>query len=210
LLFLNKTPHTIKFNQQIEPILFETIKIDNKPQNLTYHQERVDRAFKELFKSPTKLNLEAILKNHPTDKLYRAKVIYNKNGLIDLQYYPYKKKEINTIFLIELPNIDYSYKYLNRQIFDRLSSIYIANEFLITQNGLLTDTTIANIALYHSELKEWHTPKKPLLKGTTRERYLNLGKIKAVDIYHQNLKEYNKIAFLNAMVDWYEKKLEGS
>jgi len=208
LLFLNKKPYSIKLKQQIKPMLFETIKIDNTPKNLTYHQARVNKAYKEFFKSPIKLNLEEILKKHPTDKLYRAKIIYSKDGLINLQYYPYRKKEINTISLVELQNIDYSYKYLNRQIFDKLSTVYMADEFLITQNGLLTDTTIANIALYHFELKEWHTPKKPLLKGTTRERYLNLGKIKAVDIYYQNLKEYNKVAFLNAMVDWYEKRLK--
>ena len=37
------------------------------------------------------------------------------------------------------------------------------DEILITRNGLLTDTSIANIALFNG--KEWHTPKHPLLKG---------------------------------------------
>ena len=33
------------------------------------------------------------------------------------------------------------------------------DEILITRNGLLTDTSIANIALFNG--KEWHTPKHP-------------------------------------------------
>ena len=208
--FLNKTPFKIDIKQRVEPILFETIKIEyGRVCNLEYHQERVDRAFKEFFKSKTALNLKKELNNFPRDNIYRAKLIYNKDGLKELNYYIYNRKTISNIMLIEMTNINYQYKFLNREFFDKLNSYYRADEFLITQNGCLKDTTIANIALYNKQLEQWHTPKTPLLEGTTLNRYLKRGKLIKKDIHYQDLKNYSKIAFLNAMIEWVEYDIKG-
>jgi len=206
-LIVNSKPIDIKLSQSLKPILFETIKIDEIAQNLPYHQRRVDFAYKNFFKKKSLLDLKQILQNAPSDKIYRAKIIYNKNGLQKFKYHLYKRKEIDSIALIEAPNIYYKYKYFNRKIFKKLSILYIADEYLITQNGFLTDTTIANIALFEPYKKEWHTPKKTILKGTTRERYLEQNKIIEKEIHYKNLKKYSKIALLNAMVDWQELNL---
>jgi len=206
-LIVNSKPIDIKLSQSLEPILFETIKIDKIAQNLPYHQKRVDFTYKNFFKKKSLLNLEQILQNAPSDKIYRAKIIYNKNGLQEFKYHLYKRKEIDSIALIEAPNIDYKYKYFNREIFKKFSILYMADEYLITQNGFLTDTTIANIALFDPCKKEWHTPKKTILKGTTRERHLEQNKIIEKEIHYKNFKNYSKIALLNAMVDWQELNL---
>ena len=42
---------------------------------------------------------------------------------------------------------------------------------MIFKNSLLTDSSIANIAIFYNN--QWLTPTLPLLKGTTRDRYLN-------------------------------------
>jgi len=206
-LIINSKPIVTTISQSPEPILFETVKIDKFAQNLTYHQRRIDLAYKNFFKSQSLLNLEQILQNAPSDKIYRAKIIYNKDGLQELNYYPYKRKTVNSIALIEAPNIDYKYKYLKREIFEKLSIIYKADEYLITQNGFLTDTTIANIALFDANSNLWHTPKRALLKGTTRQRYLEQKRIEEKEIHYKDLKNYSKIALLNAMVDWQELNL---
>ena len=111
--------------------------------------------------------------------------------------------------LIELPNINYKYKFLNRDFFDTLNKLYNADEFLITQHGYLKDATIANIALYNKKLEQWHTPKEPLLDGTTLNRYLKSKKLIQKDIHYQDLKNYSKIAFLNAMIEWVEYDIKG-
>ena len=208
--FLNKTPFKIDIKQRVEPILFETIKIEyGRVCNLEYHQERVNKAFKEFFKSKVSLNLKKELINFPHNNIYRAKLIYNRYGLKELNYYKYNRKTISTVILIEMPNINYKYKFLNREFFDKLYTLFNADEFLITQNGYLKDTTIANIALYNKKLEQWHTPKTPLLEGTTLNRYLKSGKLIKKDIHYQDLKNYSKIAFLNAMIEWVEYDIKG-
>ncbi len=181
--------------------LFETIKIYNgKAYNLDYHQKRLDRAFLELFKRGS-FSLKEALKGAPKDGLYRAKLIYNKDGLIDCSFFRYQKKQIFKIALVELSNIEYSYKYLDRAIFDMLYSKFDFDEFIITKDGYLRDTTIANIALLHKS-GLWHTPKEPLLEGVTRQRYLESLKLIKKMIHYRNLNEYLKLATLNAMVDF--------
>jgi len=182
--------------------LFETIKIENKKvANLNYHQKRVDLAFKNLFKTKPNFTLKDALKNHPTDNLYRAKIVYNKDGLQSCSYYIYSKKIIKTIALVEITDFNYNYKYTNRELFLHLqNSMPQFDEFLITQNGYLKDTTIANIALLDSSTNFWHTPEVALLDGTTKERYINDNKLIKKMIHFRNLKNYTTIATLNAMV----------
>ena len=50
------------------------------------------------------------------------------------------------------------------------------DDILIVKNGLLTDTSIANIALYDGN--DWYTPLHPLLKGTKRAELLDKGVLK--------------------------------
>jgi len=212
MITIDAKPILIKTEQKIEPILFETIKfINGEFFNLEYHQDRVDRAFKEFFKSNKKIDLKSELKklkfNYKANQIYRIKVIYDISGVKEIEYFEYKQKTISTIKLVEMPNINYRYKYLNRDFLNSLNALE-ADEFIIMQNCFLKDTTIANIALYNEKLQEWHTPKKPLLFGTTLKRYLSKNRLKSVDIHYQNLKDYSKIAFLNAMVDWVEANMQ--
>jgi len=199
---VGKEPLKLSLKDSIKKdTLFETIKIkDGKVYNLEYHQKRVDRAFLELFNLQKSFSLKEVLKNRPNSKTFRAKLIYNKEGLIDCSYFEYKKKSISKIALVEM-SLDYSYKYLDRSHFDILFKEFDFNEFIITKSGYLTDTTIANIALLDKN-NIWHTPKEPLLRGTTRQRYLEAFKLIKKMIHYRDLKEYSKLAALNAMVDF--------
>ena len=75
-----------------------------------------------------------------------------------------------------------------------------ASEIIIVKNGLITDTSIANIAILFQN--EWITPKTPLLLGTTSQRLLKDGIIKPQDISIDMIQRATKIATLNAMVDF--------
>ncbi len=209
-LLLNREPISINYHKE-EPKeeLFETIVISQKsPRNLSYHQKRVDRSLKEYFQSNRTINImhpiQSYLKKQQLEQhqCYRLKITYSKNGILKIVHFNYTPKVITKILLVEVANADYSYKFTQRKLFNALHKSFDADEFIITKNGCLTDTTIANIALYHKKEGCWHTPKKPLLPGTTRERLLEKNKIIEKDIDYKSLENYSNIALLNAMIDF--------
>ena len=67
---------------------FETIKCDDfEVFNLEYHNKRVANTI------GLNINLQEYI--YPiSDELLRCKVIYDESGIIDVLYYPYKKREI--------------------------------------------------------------------------------------------------------------------
>ena len=177
----------------------ETIKaVDGKICNLKYHQKRYEKVLKS-FNIDKFKNLKDYL-SPPTDGLYRCRLVYNAKS-IDIEYIKYKKREINTLKLVYDDSIEYSIKSTSRKELDVLfSKRDLCDDVLIVKNSLLTDTTIANIALYNG--KEWLTPKTPLLKGTTRQRLLDEHKIIEADITVNDIYNYKKLALLNAMIDF--------
>lgn len=189
-----KNNTTIYFQEKKE-VYFETIKCEDfEIFNLNYHKKRMADS--------TGINFELQEYIYPPSKdLLKAKVIYDKNEILDIRYDSYKIKEFSSFKLIYDDQIEYKYKYLNREELDRLSSLKEANDdIIIVKNNLVTDTSIANIAVLYDN--QWLTPKTPLLLGTTRQRYLDLGEIKESDISVAMLKNSSKIALLNAMIDF--------
>ena len=176
---------------------FETIKCEDfEVFNLHYHNQRVAKT----------IGLNIDLQEYiypPTDHLYRVKVIYSQSGIEKIDYFKYTPKVVKILKLMEDDNISYNFKYLNRDVIDALYlKKGVADEILIVKNGLLTDTSIANIAIYKEN--NWLTPKQPLLEGTTRARLLEQGVLKEVDLTVDDLKSATKIALLNAMIDFKE------
>ncbi|MGH1601536.1 aminotransferase class IV [Campylobacter majalis] len=177
--------------------LFETIKLVNgEVFHLSYHLRRMLNSLGFV----PKFNLKQVLK---TDKkgLVRAKVIYHKSGeLVKVEFFEYKMREFSEFKLVD---IDFSYdkKYLIRDDIDAAKGKN--NEIIMIKNGLITDTSIANIAVFDGE---WLTPKDPLLNGTTRTRLINEGMLKECDIDVNMLMNAKKFAIMNAMIDFFEIK----
>ncbi len=174
---------------------FETIKCDDyEVYNLDYHKKRMSDTVGINF------NLEEYI--YPlNEKLLKCKVTYNENEIIDIKYDPYTPKQIKSFKLIYDNEIQYDRKFTDRKKIEQLFSLKEErDEIIIVKNNLVTDTSIANIAVLIDGT--WYTPKTPLLYGTTRQRYLDSGKIKQKDIDVKLLKSAEKIALLNAMVDF--------
>ncbi|MCK5111373.1 MAG: aminotransferase class IV [Arcobacteraceae bacterium] len=174
---------------------FETIKCeDEEVFNLDYHQKRIAKT----------VGLNIDLREYiypPNNKLLKCKIIYDENGILDISFTVYKQKEINTFKLVVSNTIDYKYKSTNREDLENLfNQKENANEIIIIRNGLITDTSIANIAVFDGNY--WLTPKLPLLEGTCRNRLIDEGKIIEKDITIQQLLEVKKIALMNAMIDF--------
>jgi len=174
--------------------LLETIKcLDGIVYHLDYHQQRVNTSRKVLgFDSALQLKLDP-----PKEGLFRCRIIYEES-IEKIEYLAYQQKKIQSFKLVH-SNINYALKYEDRSELNLLMS-EDADEIIIIQNNLITDTSIANLCFYDG--KEWLTPKTPLLKGTTRQRLLDEKRIKEADIQVSDIKNYEKIALINAMIDF--------
>ena len=174
---------------------FETIKCeDEEVFNLDFHNKRVANTI------GLNLNLQEYI-YPPTIDLLRCKVIYSEIGIEDVQYFKYKKREIKSFKLIYNDKIDYSKKSLDRSSLDYLfNQKEDADEIIVIKNTFVTDTSIANIAIFDGS--NWITPKTPLLEGTSRARLLEEKNIFEKDITVDMLKNAKKIALMNAMIDF--------
>ena len=106
-----------------------------------------------------------------------------------------------TLQLVYSDDIDYTYKSTDREALNRLFACRgERDDILIVRRGLLTDTSIANIALFDG--KDWFTPKLPLLRGTCRTALIDNGIIKEKDIRPEELSSYSFVRLFNAMIKW--------
>lgn len=178
---------------------FETIKCEDfEVFNLDYHQKRVANTI------GLNINLQEYI-NPISEELLRCKLIYDENGVVDVLYFPYKKREIKSFKIIFDNEIEYSKKYLNRAKLDELyEKRDDCDEVIIIKNEIVTDTTIANIAIFYENL--WITSKNCLLGGTTRARLLEEKKLFEKDITLDMLKNASKVALMNAMIGFDEIK----
>lgn len=176
---------------------FETIKCDDyEIFNLDYHCNRIANTI------ALNINLSEYI-YPPSNKLLKCKVIYDESGILDVQYDEYKKREIKSFKIIYDDNIDYSKKSLNRDnINNHFKQRENSDEIIIIKNNIVTDTSIANIAVLHEGT--WITSKSYLLKGTTRSRYINSNELIEKDITLDMLKNAEKVALMNAMIDFDE------
>jgi len=182
--------------------LLETIQIkDGKFQHIAYHNQRFNASRQALFQIDTAVKLEDIIQI-PEDYLtgiVRCRVLYEAN-IQEITFAPYVFKDIRHLQVVDVPTIDYSHKYANRQVFtDLLQQYPDADEVIIVQNGLITDCTIACLAFYDGT--EWFVPATPLLKGTRRQQLLDKGLVKERIIKTNDLSTFQKVCLINTFRD---------
>ncbi len=181
--------------------LLETVKtVDGDILHVNYHQERLDRSMATL-NYQSEYNLASLIQA-PKKGTYRCRIIYD-NDNIRIEYLPYQAKSIRSLKVVTDNSVEYALKYTNR---DQLNALFklrgSCDDIAIIKNGYLTDTTIANIALF--DTKQWYTPKRPLLHGTTRQRLLDNGTIIEKEITLASIPSYEKCAVFNAMMGFVE------
>jgi 4-amino-4-deoxychorismate lyase len=188
--------------------LFESIRLINgQVRNLSYHQDRVNRAFED-YKTPCHLHLKALIKAHdlPQKGLYKLRISYAINyKKVELKTSPYNSKKIKSLKLIELENESYLNKYEDRGFIDaHYKSKESYDDVLFYRDNKILDTSYCNIAFYNG--KKWLTPKEPLLRGTMREQLIAKGKIIKKDISIHEISSFKKARLFNAMILWGDKK----
>jgi len=134
------------------PQFLETILCkDAKVHHLSYHQQRVDRVAQKFNFSST-LSLKDIITPPSTSQTLRCRVLYDATSF-QVSYHAYTPKKIQTLKVIELPaDFEYTYKYANRDFFSDLHKKYpLYDEYILLKDSLVTDCTIANLAIYASK-----------------------------------------------------------
>ncbi len=187
--------------------VFESIKVvDHQYYNLTYHLERMQRTCMALWGRHKSMDtLTRQLNEQSTKALCKCKVMYDADGHV-LEFFPYTKKELHQLLIVNDNNISYEHKYSNRNVFNAAAEFRDQHQDVIyAKNGLLTDATYSNIALWNGT--EWHTPALPLLKGTKRQSLLDKGQVIEKNISIIGLQAYEKISLINAMLDLEETEV---
>lgn len=178
----------------------EAIKLkDGVFYNLEYHQDRVDRTYSQF--SIPRFELSNLLKDIPESTkigLIKCRVEYGDN-INKVEYLPYSFRNIRTVALVSDNTIEYSYKYADRNQLNQLLSSTGCDEMIIVKNGLITDASAFNLVFESAD--GLYTPIDCLLKGTKRQILLDNQTIEEVRITANDFLKYNKVYFINAMVD---------
>lgn len=182
-------------------LLFETIRCeDGAAAHLDYHQKRLASSL-QCLGSNIFFDLKTLI-TPPKIGLYRCRFIYDADSY-RIEYHPYTSRIINSLRLITDDTVHYPLKYTHR---DGLNSLFerrdTCDDVLIVKNGLLKDTTIANIALKIDG--QWITPQTPLLYGTARARLIDEGFLIPAVLTPDDIVNAQKVAIMNAMVGFVE------
>lgn len=186
----------------MKPQLLETIKIiHGQPQFLEFHQRRFDYSRHSLFQLSESIPLIALLQNAPITNVYRCRVIYS-DIIESIEYLPEVNRYFQKFHLVTADDICYNHKFLQRDRLVELQNLSgDADDILIVKHGLITDTSIANVAFFNGS--QWLTPEFPLLLGTTRARLLQDKQLVTAQIHVDDLPKFSKLALLNAMLGFY-------
>ncbi|MEI6749684.1 MAG: aminotransferase class IV [Bacteroidales bacterium] len=181
-------------------LLFETIRIEKgKLQNVSFHNERLNRSRKELFGIDMLFDLQKII--HVPDSFYaekhRCRIVYSTE-IISIAFSQYTMRKINNLKIVEDDTIEYAYKFEDRQVIEKLRTGCKADDILIIKNGLVSDTSYANIVFWDGI--KWVTPSSPLLRGTTLTRLLLENKIQMEEIRKSDIKLFKSARIINAMI----------
>ena len=167
--------------------------------NLTYHQQRLDKVFQHFYPAYLPISLASITVPPTHIKgTYKCRLVYSYQ-ILSLEFLPYSIRPINSLKLVEHNEINYNHKYADRTILNKLfEKRKIADDILIVKNGLLTDTSYANIALFDGI--KWLTPALPVLAGTRRAQLLDDGIIHLAMIEKNDIESFQLARLFNAMI----------
>lgn len=183
--------------QFIETMCVEQGKIIN----LDYHLERIKNTRKHFWNTektvPTN-QLSALAATQ--DSRAKLRFTYDKENIYDLSCTPYNTRKIERLKLLGSNDIEYRYKSVDRSEINLLKAeTEPTDEIIIVKQNRLTDTSYTNIALFDGS--QWITPSTPLLKGTRRAQLLDAGKLREREVLATDLKSFQSISLINAMMD---------
>ena len=182
--------------------MLETICfLDGNAALLSYHQARFDAARRHFWWQVPALRLEDLLLVPPDFRLGKVKcrLTYNAADCI-VEWEHYTPRLIGSLQLVSGDHLDYAFKYADRSAINELwQQRGAADDILVVKNGLLTDTSYSNVALFDG--RHYLTPAQPLLAGVRRAALLDAGLLSPADIRPADLPDFQHMALINGMLD---------
>ena len=182
--------------------LVESIKIENGNMlNVSFHNERMVRSLYGIYGVTKEPDIEKLIVVPEFAKtgVYKCRLIYDDKSS-HVEFIQYCLKPVRSLRLIIDDNICYPYKYVARDNINRLMDMRgDCDDILIVKNGMVTDSSYANVVFSDSAGK-WVTPATFLLPGTRRASLLSQGLITEVSISSSDIKKYTKVKLINAML----------
>lgn len=168
--------------------------------NLPYHTLRMNATRKAAYGATTPIDLSDFIAPSAYSERTKCRVEYGRE-VMKVEYAPYLIRPVATLRLATCDGIDYRYKSTDRSALNALfDGRGEADDVLIVRNGLLTDSSICNIALWNG--RQWLTPAHPLLCGTMRAYLLDSRIIFPADIRVEHLPAFSRLRLFNAMIDF--------
>jgi len=168
---------------------------DGELRNLDLHQRRVDLTLLAHFGAEPRIDLAREITRDalPAQGLFKIRVRYERT-ISGMDIESYVRKPIEAIRLLDMPVLDYRFKYEDRRTFENC-----ANGTIFLQNGLVTDATYANVCFFNG--KSWLTPQNPLLRGVARQLAIKAHKVAEADISHTHFKKalFTQVKYINSM-----------
>ncbi len=182
-------------------LFIETISVRKRQfENLSYHQQRFDATRREQLGLTESVRLEdvAIMPQDIGEAVYKCRIVYSK-VIHAVEFVKYEKKLPESIKLVFDDEIDYGYKFENREALQQLKKTSGADEIIIVKQGMVTDTSYSNIVLSKGTLLI--TPSTFLLNGTKRRKLLENGRICEREVTVDDLYLCKTFYLINAMLD---------
>jgi len=186
--------------------LFETIRIeDGIPMHLEWHQQRLDLSFSRYFGRSCTTKLKEVFRVSGIPEEFRSGRVkcrfrYSAD-MFEIHFEQYAPRQINTLRMLMVDDLDYSLKYTDRTALNKLlAERGDCDDILIIKNGMITDTSYTNIVFNLGD--QWVTSMYPLLEGTCRNRLISEGKILETELRPKNLNEIRSFKLVNAMLDF--------
>ncbi|MDA3911256.1 MAG: aminotransferase class IV [Bacteroidales bacterium] len=167
---------------------------------ISYHQARYEACVNSHYPKVRAKPLSDLLKQAPKDNIiYKLRILYSEK-IEQVEFIPYKQRNITALQIIEDNSIDYHWKYADRHVFYRLKAkLQPETEIIIAQNGFLTDSSYSNL-IFEKDGK-LYTPSTPLLNGVQRQYLLDNNIITTRNIHVSTIGDYESIRLINAMQD---------
>ncbi len=131
-------------------------------------------------------------------EVVKCRVVYGRE-IEKIEYEAYTPRPLDRLRLVTDDAVDYHLKYLERSCLAYPDVEHCDGEGLvIVKNGLVTDSTYANLLFYAGE--KVYTPSTPLLPGVMRRHLLATGCVEAVALRPADILPGNALGITHATI----------
>ena len=164
------------------------------------HNERCNQTRRHFFGDQPSIKLQnhLCIPHNLIDFKVKCTVTYGID-VISIIYSKYEVKPINSLLIINDNHIEYSFKYSDRKDLTLLAENKGQHsDILIVKNGLITDTSYANIIFKHNN--NWYSQSKPLLLGTRLQSYFKDKRVIPARLTIKAISHFSEARIINAMI----------